>query len=95
MKELVDYTIQEIDKLKPGFTVINDISRCKPTTPQGAKELLRVQEYAQAAGLGRVIRIVESAVLTEMQYTRTAKKAGFTAETATSIQEAEEILDRG
>jgi hypothetical protein len=95
MKKQVDNLVQEVKKLKPGFDVINDISRFKPTTPQGAEEMTRAQQSLQAAGVGRIIRIVESASLSEMQFTRTAKEAGYAAETATSVEEAEKMLDRG
>ena len=95
MKKAADQAIQEVKKLKPGFAVINDISKFKPTTPQGAEEMKRAQEFVQTAGVGRVIRIVESAVLTEMQFARTSRAAGYTAETAASIQEAEAMLARG
>jgi hypothetical protein len=96
MKQIVDHAIEEIKKLKPGFDGINDISEFKPTTPQGAKELERALRFAHAYGLARAIRIVaSSAVLGQMQFARKSRDAGYAAEFANSVQEAEEMLDRG
>ena len=98
VKKEVDRIIRETKKLKPGFTIISDISRFRPTTPQGAEEMKRGQRFFQEAGVGRVIHIVEeSAALTEMQLARIRREAGsgHVVETATSVEEAEKMLDRG
>ncbi len=95
MVKAVDQVIEGIKKLKPGFDIINDISEFRPATPQGAEEMKRAQLFAKSAGVGRVIRIVKSAVLGQMQFTRKSKEAGYAGETAASIREAEEMLDRG
>ena len=95
MKKAADEAIQEVKKLKPGFAIINDISKFKPATAQGVEEMKRAQKFVQTAGVGRIIRIVESAALAQMQFKRTSREAGYTAETAASVQEAEAMLDRG
>ena len=93
MKTVGDKTIEETRKLKPGFAVINDITKFKPTTPQGAEDLKRGQGFMKDYGMGRVIRITEGAALGQMQLSRKAKELGYIAEQAASIAEAERMLD--
>lgn len=94
VKDACNKVLREVKKLKPGFTAVNDISGFRPATPQGAAEMQRVQGVIMEAGLGRVVRIAGSA-LGEMQFRRTSRNAGYAAGTAASIQEADQMLDRG
>jgi hypothetical protein len=96
MKQIVDHAIEEIKKLKPGFDGINDISEFRPTTAEGAKELERALQFARDFGFRRAIRVVgPSAVLGQMQFARKSREVDHEPEFASSIEEAEEMLDRG
>jgi hypothetical protein len=92
-KEVADRVIQEIRKLRPGFTIINDISELKPASPAATEHLRRAQEASVRQGCGRVIRVVGSQAITQMQWSRTLKAAHHGgAETASTVEEAERML---
>lgn len=93
VKAASDKCIAEASKLKPGFDVINDISQFKPATPKGADEIKRTQLFVKQHGVKRVIRIVGDAVITQAQFSRQEKEAGYNADTAATLTEAEKILD--
>ncbi len=91
-REAADVTIAEAKKLRPGFDIINDISTVKATSEQGVLELLRCQVFLKERGMGRVIRVVPELTVGSLQIARTSKQAGYEADTARSIEEAEEML---
>jgi hypothetical protein len=43
VKKAAEKVLSEADKLTPNFTVINDISDFKPTTPSAAEEIKKAQ----------------------------------------------------
>jgi hypothetical protein len=88
--------IEAIKKLKPGYDIINDISQFKPSTPDVAKEIERVQAHFTATGVRRGLRVVGASALTGMQFNRTAKSAGYDASSnnVATLEEAEAILDQ-
>lgn len=91
-KEIADRTIREVQKLRPGFDVINDISNFKPTSQQGADQIKRAGIFVRNYGVGRLIRVVPSASIGSMQFTRKSREAGYDAEVASSVEEAERML---
>lgn len=93
-KEAADRVIQETKKLKPGFDVINDISRFKPASPNGAEDIRRVTQYFADHGLRRAIRIAPSSYFTANQFARISRETGYNAEIAASTNEAERMLDK-
>jgi len=84
--------IGEAGKLKPGFDLISDVSRLRPTDDAGLKQLARVQEFLRDHGLRRAIRVT-GIVLTEIQMERTGREVGYISLNAASLEEAERILD--
>ena len=90
-RKIADIGIAEASKLKPGFDIINDISDCKPATIKGIEEIKRAPVAIKEGGVRRVIRIVGQSV-TEGQFVRKSQEAGYDADTAPSIVEAEKIL---
>ena len=92
VKQAADKCIAEASKLKAGFGVINDISEFKPSTPKGAEEIKRAQLFVKQNGVGRVIRVVGQASLTQSQFDRQAKDAGYQAEVAATVADAERML---
>jgi hypothetical protein len=95
--EVAETIIQEIQKLRPGFDVINDISSLKPASPTATEHLRRAQEASARRGHGRIIRIVGKQAVTQMQWNRTLKASsqGANAEVAATLAEAERLLDAG
>jgi hypothetical protein len=94
-RNVADRIIVEIRKLRPGFAIINDISELKPASPAATEHLRRAQEASVSKGCGRVIRVVGTQAITQMQWSRTLKAAHHGgAETATTFEEALEMLDK-
>lgn len=92
-KEAADKVINEAGKLSAGFSIINDCSEMEPGSPVGVKEIRRAQAYLGYCGVKRIIRVVHPALdATRKQFESTAKDYPF-ANTASSIEEAEKILD--
>ena len=91
---VADTIIAQIQKLKPGFAVINDIRDLKPTSQTATDHMRRAQEASVKHGSGRVIRVVGDQVVTQIQWNRTLKAArGSGAETASTVEEAERMLE--
>lgn len=74
IRETSTEVINEAKKLKPGFSVINDISKMKPATQTGVEDITKAQAAVLKMGVGKVIRIVDNPV-SKMQFQRTAKLA--------------------
>lgn len=81
-------------ELEPGFTVINDISEFKPTTPESAENIRKAQAFVSRLGVERVIRVVGAALVTEMQFRRTQREAGADYEVieVASIEDAKRMV---
>jgi len=94
VREAAAKVLSEADKLTPGFTVINDISELKPTTPSAAEEIKKAQAVLFKKGIGRVIRIVGKSVIASMQFSRTQKeaKASYEAVEVSTMEEALKLL---
>ena len=93
-KSAAERVIEEARHLRPGFSVVNDLSQAQPAGPWGAAEIKRVQAFLGYMGIERIIRIlpeVDDGVAD--QFEKTAGKYP-TALTAGSIEEADAILDR-
>jgi hypothetical protein len=96
--DLIEETIKDLKaavaQLKPGFDVITDISDYKTAKPEIAQAIQRMQVYLKESGMRRVVRIVsDQNVITKMQFKRTSDSAGYAAEMATSVEEADALLD--
>ena len=91
-----DKCIACASKLKPGFDAITDISEFKPASGAGIQHLMRAINFVKEHGVRRAVRISGEAALSEMQFDRVSKEAGFDQSiriTARSVAEAEKILD--
>ena len=87
LKRGADDLINEVNKLKEGFIVINDIAKLKPASQEGAEHIKRAQLHVVKAGVSRIIRVTDNPI-SKMQLNRTAKSAGYIAEEAKSMEEA-------
>ena len=91
---VADTIVAEVQKLKPGFSVINDIRELKPTSQTASDHMRRAQEASVKHGSGRVIRVVGEQLVTQLQWNRTLKAVqGSGAEIAATVEEAERMLD--
>ena len=82
----------EVNKLQPGFDIVHNMTKLRPTDPEGLKDLIRIQAAAKVKGVRSVIRIVQIA-LSRLQFERIAEETGWVFETAATLQEADERLD--
>lgn len=94
VKAAADTVIAEASKLRPGFDAINDITTFEPVSPEGTAEMVRAQQFVKTHGVRRIIRIQPQPSLGGLQLRRKAKEIGYEADTATSIEEAEKLLDQ-
>jgi len=97
----VEDTIAEIkagcQKLKSGFSVISDIATFIPVDEEVRQKIADTMKYLVEHGMGKVIRVIvdsPTSQVTGFQWQRTSKEAGYTADIAPSIEEAERILDQ-
>ena len=91
MVSAAEAVIKETKKLKKNFTVVNDVSKFKPASPEGAKEILRAQKFVSDNGSGKIIRIVEG-VLGKMQLNRNSNAAGLNVIEVSSMEEAKKHI---
>src|SRR5262249_60773313 len=74
-RRAADAVIAEMEKLRPGFAIINDIRELKPVAPAASDQLKRTQEAAVRLGYSRAIRVVGDQMITHLQWSRTLKAA--------------------
>ena len=86
-------TIKSMESLRPGFTIVNDISECRPLSQEGVEEVRRVAEMGVKHGMRAVARVVGASTITRLQFKRVSREAGYDAYTAASLAEAEAMLD--
>ena len=84
--------IAETSNLTEGFGVVSDISALHATNEEGFKDLLRVKASLKLKGAGPIIRVVKIP-LSRIQFERVTEAAGYRAEEANSIEEADRRLD--
>jgi hypothetical protein len=90
--EVADKVIAELERLRPGFDAITDITHFKPGSAKVASELMRTQQAYKAHGIRRVIRIVGESVVAKMQFQRTGEEVGLEMAYVSSFEEAEKLL---
>ena len=96
MKECTDRTIEESQKLQPGYDVITDISDFKVVGQETLAEVKRGQAYFKQTGVRHAIRVEgKSSIsgLVSSQFTRTGRSVAYVPETVATMADAERILD--
>lgn len=93
MKACTDKTIEEAKKLKKGFDVITDLTNFNPVGQDAIDEVARGQAFFKESGIRHGIRIEGKAVLTNLQFNRTAKIANYNPNVVATLAEAEKLLD--
>jgi hypothetical protein len=91
-QQCVKDVIAASTKLKRGYDVVNNISQLKVVTQEIAKEIEKVQAHFVSSGARMGVRIVNTNVISGMQFKRTAGNAGYKSVNVSSLQEAEELL---
>ncbi len=94
MKKWAAETIANAKKLNRGYDVIADISQFKPTTPEGTKEIERVQSFFKASGVRNGVQVVGENVLAGLQFKRMSIVSGYDPTNVDTLAEAEKLLDR-
>ncbi len=86
----------EAKKLRPGFSVITDVTAFKPTSLNAGDAIKGVQADLVRLGMKHVVRVVGSNALGAMQFDRHGKEAGYggslKVEMAASVADAERLL---
>jgi len=88
----VKRVFEALKMLKSGFDMITDLARMKAATQEGSQQFGRAYEAIKARGRNRNIVVIEDS-LTRMQIERTSRGTGAQPEYASSVEEAERILD--
>ena len=87
-----------VERLQPGFDVINDISGIRPQPPESLVHAERAYQCIARHQVGRVIRVVTDVSIDTLKWAaqmeRSARGVGYTTDIATSIAEAERILSK-
>ncbi|MEM9300669.1 MAG: hypothetical protein AAGE01_01080 [Pseudomonadota bacterium] len=84
-----------IDKMRPGFTVISDLTEYAPSDEDVRRILQDGSAYAVEKGVARGIRVVPEKVasrVSNIQMNRTARELGYEVEVVASIEEAKALL---
>ena len=88
-----DALIREMDRMRPGFALISDLSQAEPMGPQGVEQLKRIITASRERKVGQTVRIVGRAAQAALQFARTSKEYQHEPHLAFSREEAERLLD--
>ncbi len=92
-RSAADAMIKEMDRLRPGFDVVSDLTKAEPMGPEGSAQLKRVLEAQRERKYGRAVRIVGKSVAVAVQFERDSKEYNHQPYLAFSLEEAERLLD--
>lgn len=90
-----DAAVSAMERLRPGFDMVSDMSGLRHVPPQAMAQLRRIVEAARARGFRRVVRVVGRSVEAAVVFERTSRAIGHEAHLAFSLEEAERLLDGG
>ena len=93
-KAAAETVMAETKKLSAGFCVVNDISEMQPASPKGAAEIKRAQAFLGYMGVRRIIRVIPAAGPAVQKQFESPPPGYPAANAASSIAEAEAILDK-
>jgi hypothetical protein len=92
-ESVADSIIQQMDRLRPGFDVVTDLTDAEPLGPEGVVQLKRVMEAHIARKSRRTVRIVGRSTKAALQFARTGKEFRHEPYLCFSREEAERWLD--
>jgi len=86
--------VQEVNKLKENFDVINDISRLKRGDMGSILALKGMMDFLKSRKVGRVVRVVGASKSGLMQFAQaTMNFVGYKAKYVPTVADAEKFLD--
>lgn len=88
-----DAIIREMDRMRPGFDMVSDLTHAGPLGPAGLAQFKRILEAARERKFRRAVRIVGRSAAAALQFARTSKELSHEAYLAFSREEAERLLD--
>jgi hypothetical protein len=80
-------------QMKPGWSLISDISQCRPLSPEGTIIVRDSGAAVAAMGMKHVIRIIGASAVAAMQFKRETKGTSE-ANIVASLADAEALLDK-
>ena len=86
-----------VDKLKPGFIVISDLTDFSPAMNEAKDIIQEAIKYSASKGLSRVIRVVADSVgskVGSIHLSRTARELGYEVDIVNTMEEAKMKLDK-
>jgi hypothetical protein len=86
-------TITEASKLRPGFDAILDVSGLTSLPDSCLPHVARIDEFLVSSGVRRVVRVCGRLPELVVKLERQARTTGYSAHLATSMGEAEALLD--
>jgi len=94
IKQATEESIRQMERLKPGFTVISNIAEFSVAGPEATSYISKMQGVAAQLGVRKVVRVVKSTI-SSMQFKRTQHlaDANYETEDVYSVEEAERLLD--
>jgi hypothetical protein len=85
--------IAELSKLRPGFDVLSDVSGLSSLPNACMQHVDRLTSFLSANKVGRVVRVCGPLPDIILKLERQARAKGYAAHLATSVEEAEALLD--
>jgi hypothetical protein len=92
---IADAAIAAMDRLRPGFDILSDLSGVTRLHARAAEPLRRIIEVARTRRFRRGVRVVGRSVDAALLFERTSRAIGHEAHLAFSLEEAEQLLDGG
>ena len=94
MKKIVKSVKAECQKLRDGFTCVTDLRDYEFQDEVFERYIKEAQQALVAAGLFKVVRVHRKfGAIGHFQFDNTSFEVGYHADSATSIEAAEKILD--
>lgn len=94
MKDIVKAVKSQCRKLKGGFTCVTDLRNYEFQDEKFEGYIKEAQEALVTAGLFKVVRVTRKfGAIGHFQFDNTSFEVGYHADSTTSMEEAEKILD--
>lgn len=94
-QRIADAAIAAMERLRPGFDMLSDLSGVTRIPSQAAEPLRRIIEAARTRRFRRGVRVVGRSVDAALLFERISRGIGHEAYLAFSLEEAEQLLDGG
>ena len=94
MEGLVNEIEHEIQKLEKGFDCITDLQGYELRSASAEDFIFRAQKILADAGMSHVVRVIKRfGSIAHFQFDNISVSVGYHAQNASSLEEAEKILD--